>query len=543
MPSSGGLTDLQQRLLGLMKRFDALCRQHGIVYYLGGGSALGAVRHEGFLPWDDDVDLYITRSNYEKLLQQKESFFSDDFVLVNHDEFPLYGNTVVRCVNTRDAAITKARIVDGTPKGSFIELFVMDPMPRDPDEQDLWLRKHYVYADLLAVYFRLGNPRIDRSVDPALYEHYCQRSLQEGREEVLRELEDELFSISEEDSDEYCSRWGTRNLIYNIEWLQEPRYVPFEDTLLPVPTCAEEVLRFDYGDEWMYIPAFEDQVVHTYADSSTISYAHFVEDYTQFLDVDKLRATYAPRKRASINKYFIQRENHKSRLALQAVGVRASLANKHVALADLEESYRAARFEALAAHFEVWDAYQSSQVFWEWQEPLVLDDDELFLALIPQFMKGRYPKVRKILTWNLRDAGLGPRCACLLEAVDAVRDAYIAIDHGRYEEIKACLDRVAVVDISHIDQQYDYQYLGLFAASKACEKKGAVDSDVVQRAQALADVYPDKGEIAVLVADLLALSSNDSEALEWYGRAAQTTRHGFILRHALKRQSELSEGR
>ena len=74
------MKDEQQVLFELMCKFDKICRDNGIVYYLGGGTALGAVRHGGFLPWDDDVDLYITRENYNKIIE-KHNFFSKEALL------------------------------------------------------------------------------------------------------------------------------------------------------------------------------------------------------------------------------------------------------------------------------------------------------------------------------------------------------------------------------------------------------------------------------------------------------------------------------
>ena len=62
------MIEMQVGLLTLLKEFDAICRKHDITYYLEGGSLLGAVRHKGFLPWDDDVDLSMTRDNFQKLL-------------------------------------------------------------------------------------------------------------------------------------------------------------------------------------------------------------------------------------------------------------------------------------------------------------------------------------------------------------------------------------------------------------------------------------------------------------------------------------------
>ena len=63
------LTAIQQKLLQMMKEIDQVCRENDIHYSLGGGTAIGAIRHRGFIPWDDDIDLYMTRDNWEKFKQ------------------------------------------------------------------------------------------------------------------------------------------------------------------------------------------------------------------------------------------------------------------------------------------------------------------------------------------------------------------------------------------------------------------------------------------------------------------------------------------
>ena len=78
-----------------MKKFDGFCQEHGIEYYLGGGSALGCIRHKGFLPWDDDVDLYITRKHYKKLLSVAKELKELDCVLVDTTFFSNYSNILV----------------------------------------------------------------------------------------------------------------------------------------------------------------------------------------------------------------------------------------------------------------------------------------------------------------------------------------------------------------------------------------------------------------------------------------------------------------
>lgn len=67
MTNEYGLEEIQKELLDIMKIFHNFCEEKGIRYFLFGGSCLGAVRHKGFIPWDDDLDVCVDRRNYNKL--------------------------------------------------------------------------------------------------------------------------------------------------------------------------------------------------------------------------------------------------------------------------------------------------------------------------------------------------------------------------------------------------------------------------------------------------------------------------------------------
>ena len=73
--------DVQVKILETMKYIDKICRENDITYYIMGGTALGAVRHGGFIPWDDDLDIFMTPSEYEKFKVAFEKENSDKFVI------------------------------------------------------------------------------------------------------------------------------------------------------------------------------------------------------------------------------------------------------------------------------------------------------------------------------------------------------------------------------------------------------------------------------------------------------------------------------
>ena len=97
MKNRNSISELQKCILSIMKDIDKFCEENNIQYYLMGGSALGAMRHKGFIPWDDDLDIFMTYSNYKKFLSMfcentKQNHYYEKYYLQkeNTDEWPLF---------------------------------------------------------------------------------------------------------------------------------------------------------------------------------------------------------------------------------------------------------------------------------------------------------------------------------------------------------------------------------------------------------------------------------------------------------------------
>ena len=128
-------------LLDLLAEFDRVCRKHDIKYSIDGGTMLGKVRHDGIIPWDDDIDVIITRPEYEKLLKVAESEFKHPYFLqtMQSDPEALRGHPQFR--NSSMTAILKSEFKNGKAiyksfnQGLFMDVFVLDAIPDDPDER------------------------------------------------------------------------------------------------------------------------------------------------------------------------------------------------------------------------------------------------------------------------------------------------------------------------------------------------------------------------------------------------------------------------
>lgn len=88
------LDEMKAVELGILKKFDSICKENGLEYSLAYGTMLGAIRHKGFIPWDDDIDVFMKREDYEKLLTLK--YDDGDFEVKNYRYSKNYYFSILR---------------------------------------------------------------------------------------------------------------------------------------------------------------------------------------------------------------------------------------------------------------------------------------------------------------------------------------------------------------------------------------------------------------------------------------------------------------
>ena len=308
------MNQLHENLYELLIELDEVCKKHDIKYYLAGGSALGALRNHCFLPWDDDIDLYITRDNWNKLknlIESNENVFSKNRKLVYTENAIYHRNPIIRLVNTDTTVIYSAQSFSGLTCGQQVELFVLDPIPNDEEERMRHIDLHRVYLELLSPFFVVNKNLSVQEFEKhyKLYNYYYKKCKVFGYKKVLKELENKLFSYKEEECDDFCLRWGIRVLIHKKEFYEGVRTELLEDREFPVAYKLEHAMRVDYGDSWMYIPKGDGKISHNpLIENLEKPFERYTDIYLPKIDRERVIKTYTKNKHNNMQLYVKRRE-------------------------------------------------------------------------------------------------------------------------------------------------------------------------------------------------------------------------------------------
>ncbi|MEG2800856.1 MAG: LicD family protein [Longicatena sp.] len=130
------LKELQQLEFEMLIDFDHVCRAHKLRYSLFYGTLLGAVRHQGYIPWDDDIDVVMPRDDYEKLLALPKEVFHKDYEVWEHRKTQGYVHPIAKLVNTKTKLIEKLNIDTIKPIGVYLDIFPADKVPSSTKQKD-----------------------------------------------------------------------------------------------------------------------------------------------------------------------------------------------------------------------------------------------------------------------------------------------------------------------------------------------------------------------------------------------------------------------
>ena len=248
-----GLLHLQEVILNIMHYIDTFCRDNNIEYYIIGGTALGAVRHGGFIPWDDDLDIAMTRPNYEKFCRlfrersDKEDFFFQEGLV----EWPCYFSKV-RLLGTFLGELEDEKNISKEMKGIFVDIFPLDSAPNSSFMQYVW----YACGKILVAHGLLRRGYSSASIKKKIilslpFPLYC------------KPLLDLFYSFVKSYNNKNTNFVGGFTLISRFRNTITPRYIwgkskyiDFESIKLQAPSDCDAFLKYYFGD-YMQLPPVE----------------------------------------------------------------------------------------------------------------------------------------------------------------------------------------------------------------------------------------------------------------------------------------------
>ena len=248
----------------ILKGVDAFCRAKEIPYFLAYGTLLGAVRHKGYIPWDDDIDLVMLRADYERFL--KEFNRENGCLKVMHWSMDgAYPFEFAKIADTRTLLVEETDIAYDD-LGINIDCFVLDDLPEDMDGFRQ-LRKRIGRVERIAEIKRmLPNSRRKRSAGKAILTSVLKAAVKPVSMKWCMQTVDRISQSchgpaeSSKDGD-ICQPYFGDNEILEKIWFSDHTEVEFEGCHFPAPCGTDQTLTAWYGD-YMQLPPEEERVTH-----------------------------------------------------------------------------------------------------------------------------------------------------------------------------------------------------------------------------------------------------------------------------------------
>lgn len=239
-----GFLELQDKILEIMVYVDKICRENDIEYCLMGGSALGAKRHGGFIPWDDDLDIFMTPDNYEKFRKvfkqnaDKEKYYLQEWGLTE-------GMVTISKVRMNGTTYIEESFKDwDIHQGIYIDIFILHTCPNNRIQQ-----LYQCFWAKYAIMKGLAIRKYDRRGGFVSLILCVMRKM--PNKFLLNFALKQVYKYRDKNTNYYCNFMGKaffKKGIYKKEWFEKTKDCSFETVILKVNDKIEEFLTERFGD-------------------------------------------------------------------------------------------------------------------------------------------------------------------------------------------------------------------------------------------------------------------------------------------------------
>ena len=254
------LNELQKKELELLKMFIDVCRQLELQYFLVCGSALGAVKYKGFIPWDDDVDVALEREDYEEFLKKAPSLLPANVFVQDYRSDPEFPAIFAKLRNCDTTYIETSASKLNINHGIYIDIFPLDGYPQKHFEQKRLEFKKKIYKRLLACSFYTPS-----KFKKLMYLPLKIIGANRNSAKTAKKYTDMISSYPAEKSAILANHGNWQGTLDYApkRFFGKGKYAEFEGVQVVVPEMADEYLKRKYGDITKDPPA-EERVGHHY---------------------------------------------------------------------------------------------------------------------------------------------------------------------------------------------------------------------------------------------------------------------------------------
>ena len=261
VPDDELLTKIHKVSLYILLAFDKVCRENDLTYFLDSGTALGAVRHGGFIPWDDDIDVGMPRKDYERFLRIGQKKFPEYFFIQTTMTDPFYNHNFAK-IRLKGTVFQEHKDLPYLENGFFIDIFPFDNVPKNK-----CLASMNVLISRL--YFRVISAAWGRKEAKTGFRRFIQKIIQKIPQSHLKWLNDKYLRFCRKHEDENtgfmtCYLWRMsqyKTYIFDTKRMLPTKDINFEGKSLKIMQDADYYLKLMYG-AYMELPPISERHGH-----------------------------------------------------------------------------------------------------------------------------------------------------------------------------------------------------------------------------------------------------------------------------------------
>lgn len=517
------MNELQSKMLSLLKEVDDICRSNNIRFFLYGGTVIGAVRHKGFIPWDDDLDIIFTRDNWNKFREAVKNQRPDRHLSCLEQDDKYY-NIWAKYVDPETAYIFPTAICGEETTGCFIDIGILDAAPPKESKRKKMVKWMVDYGEYVNKNYYLTNRNISSRIRNNYFE-FLGKII--GRRRMIRYLSNRIQRYNNKPYKQMIQNSSIYPVCWDRRYFDEPpEYVPFEDTTMPIMKDAGTWLRYTYGGDWYMLPDIIGRTGHigvwtTYFPAKTVE-----NEYAPFLNRKRILE-----KRRIVKKYRMKAVKYENKIRIAnskktAIADSILISNQLNHLrGDLSKALNTYRYAEVINHFQLYLEKQFQKRYLADGIAIEIPSEALFAICMALILTGQSHKAAKLIELNYKSPEKAPKSFDeIIRLLASTRELSIAIyDKNDWEYAEELINEWGPRYPHHLDFRSAELYLKVKHTADPKELK-KLRQEIRQEELC----HPNSSILKKILADICIKSGNQTQAEKNYQAAYQNTSNGIL---------------